>query len=260
MFSIRLITIIHNQQPVTVMLLNQIFDLKSAQSLSHTIIRLKSLNTAAFSELFKDNATKAPKLFQKALMVIDLQKTPDILSVDALGSMRAAIEATGASLLGVMHANQQQSDIARSCGVTIINDVKSTTASPKLTRPVSQKSRAVMTVARCRSGMQIYAKDKDLIVNGDVNYGSEVIADGSIYVYGRLLGKAIAGASGDASCHIIALSFYPELVAVAGTYAVLDNIPQGNLDACVRTYFEDDKIQYSVLQGLKKPHAHITQS
>jgi septum site-determining protein MinC len=44
-----------------------------------------------------------------------------------------------------------------------------------------------------RSGSRIWAQGSDLIVIGTVNPGAEVIADGNVHVYGRLLGRAIAG-------------------------------------------------------------------
>jgi septum site-determining protein MinC len=44
-----------------------------------------------------------------------------------------------------------------------------------------------------RSGQQVYARGRDLVVMAMVNAGAEVIADGSIHVYAPLRGKAIAG-------------------------------------------------------------------
>ena len=55
-----------------------------------------------------------------------------------------------------------------------------------------------------------------------VNPGAEVIADGNIHVYAPLRGKAIAGARGDASARIFALSLEAELVSIAGIYRTSD--------------------------------------
>ncbi|BBP45371.1 putative septum site-determining protein MinC [Thiosulfatimonas sediminis] len=75
-----------------------------------------------------------------------------------------------------------------------------------------------------RSGQQIFAKDRDLIVLGSVNPGSEVIADGNITVFGKLQGKAIAGASGSIEAKIFVKEMDPELVCVAGIYQLADDI------------------------------------
>ena len=69
-----------------------------------------------------------------------------------------------------------------------------------------------------RSGQQIYARGRDLVVLSMVNAGAEVIADGHIHVYAPLRGKAIAGARGNTEARILALSLEPELISIAGVY------------------------------------------
>lgn len=73
-----------------------------------------------------------------------------------------------------------------------------------------------------RSGQQVYARGRDLVVMAMVNAGAEVIADGHIHVYAPLRGKAIAGARGNADARIFALSLEPELVSIAGIYRTTD--------------------------------------
>jgi septum site-determining protein MinC len=69
-----------------------------------------------------------------------------------------------------------------------------------------------------RSGQQVYARGRDLVVLSMVNAGAEVIADGHIHVYAPLRGRAIAGARGNTEARIIALCLDPELVSIAGVY------------------------------------------
>lgn len=69
-----------------------------------------------------------------------------------------------------------------------------------------------------RSGQQVYARGRDLVVLSMVNPGAEVIADGNIHVYAPLRGKAIAGARGDVDARILTLCLEAELVSIAGTY------------------------------------------
>ena len=69
-----------------------------------------------------------------------------------------------------------------------------------------------------RSGQQVYARGRDLVVMAMVNPGAEVIADGHIHVYAPLRGKAIAGARGNGNARIFALSMAPELISIAGIY------------------------------------------
>jgi septum site-determining protein MinC len=69
-----------------------------------------------------------------------------------------------------------------------------------------------------RSGQQFYAKGCDLVVLAMVNFGAEVIADGSIHVYAPLRGKAIAGARGNTQARIFTSALEAELISIAGIY------------------------------------------
>ena len=69
-----------------------------------------------------------------------------------------------------------------------------------------------------RSGQQVYARGRDLVVLAMVNAGAEVIADGHIHVYAPLRGRAIAGARGNTEARIFALALEAELLSIAGIY------------------------------------------
>jgi septum site-determining protein MinC len=69
-----------------------------------------------------------------------------------------------------------------------------------------------------RSGQQVYARGRDLVMLAMVNAGAELIADGHIHVYAPLRGRALAGARGNADARIFALGMEPELVSIAGVY------------------------------------------
>jgi septum site-determining protein MinC len=84
----------------------------------------------------------------------------------------------------------------------------------------------LIQAAPIRSGQQVYAENRDLTVLAAVGAGAEVIADGSIHIYGALRGRALAGAQGNEKARIFCREFRAELVAVAGHYKVLDEIPK----------------------------------
>jgi septum site-determining protein MinC len=98
-----------------------------------------------------------------------------------------------------------------------------------------------------RSGQQVYAQERDLTVCATVGAGAEVIADGSIHVYGALRGRALAGAGGLASARIFCREFHAELVAVAGHYKVLEEIPKELLGKAVQIWLENDKLRIEQL-------------
>lgn len=98
-----------------------------------------------------------------------------------------------------------------------------------------------------RSGQRIVAPHGDLVVLGSVNAGSEILAEGSIHVYGALRGRALAGVRGDVEARIHCLQFAPELVAIAGEYLVNDELVRDQMGKAVTICLEDDKLRIDVL-------------
>ncbi len=68
-----------------------------------------------------------------------------------------------------------------------------------------------------RSGQRIYARG-DLVVLDIVSDGAEVIAEGNIYVYASLRGRALAGVKGNLDARIFCTCLEPQLISIAGIY------------------------------------------
>ncbi len=92
---------------------------------------------------------------------------------------------------------------------TDVNQVEPTIDSVTIDRPV-------------RSGQQIYAASADMTVLAPTSAGSELMADGSIHVYGAIRGRVLAGAKGNIAARIFCQSLDAELIAIAGRYQLLD--------------------------------------
>lgn len=107
--------------------------------------------------------------------------------------------------------------------------------------------KAQLYTGRVRSGQQIYAKENDLIINGDVNAGAEVIADGNIYIYGVLRGKAIAGAMGDQKASVYCTSLSPELVSIAGVYKLTEGLPTEFINKSCTVSLKDEQLTVTSL-------------
>lgn len=65
-----------------------------------------------------------------------------------------------------------------------------------------------------RSGQSIVHRGGDVTVMGSVSSGAEVLAGGSIHVYGALRGRAIAGAARNPRARIYCRRFEPELLGI----------------------------------------------
>lgn len=95
-----------------------------------------------------------------------------------------------------------------------------------------------------RAGQRIWAQGGDLIVTATVNAGAEVIADGNIHVYGALRGRAMAGGAQNTEARIFALNFDPELVSIAGYYAVRDGLTAVPLGRAVQVRLEGERMRF----------------
>jgi septum site-determining protein MinC len=84
--------------------------------------------------------------------------------------------------------------------------------------PLLSPASALVIDKPLRSGQQVYARGRDVVVLSMVNPGAEIIADGHIHVYAPLRGKAIAGARGNADARIFSTCLEPELLSIAGVY------------------------------------------
>lgn len=81
-----------------------------------------------------------------------------------------------------------------------------------------------------RSGQQLTAEG-DLVIFGLVSAGAEVLAGGSIHIYGPLRGRALAGIKGNTNATISCQSLEAELVAIAGEYKLFENSEQHSSQA-----------------------------
>ncbi len=75
-----------------------------------------------------------------------------------------------------------------------------------------------------RSGQSIVFEKGDVTIVGSVASGAEVIAGGSIHVYGALRGRAIAGLTGNNRARIFCRRLEAELLAIDGVYQTADDM------------------------------------
>jgi septum site-determining protein MinC len=73
-----------------------------------------------------------------------------------------------------------------------------------------------------RSGQRVSFTDGDVTVVGSVASGAEVVAGGSIHVYGTLRGRALAGATGNARACVFCSKLQAELISIDGFYLLAE--------------------------------------
>jgi septum site-determining protein MinC len=91
-----------------------------------------------------------------------------------------------------------------------------------------------------RSGQSIAFEHGDITILGSVASGAEVVAGGSIHVYGALRGRAIAGLSGNAGARIFCRKLHAELVAIDGVYQTAEDMPPERIGAPSCAWLDGD--------------------
>lgn len=92
-----------------------------------------------------------------------------------------------------------------------------------------------------RTGQCLVQNQGDIIITAGINSGSEVIASGNIHIYGSARGRVIAGAGGNSAARIFCHALEAELVSIAGTYCVADDIPAQHLKRPTHIYLNDQQ-------------------
>jgi septum site-determining protein MinC len=247
------------------------YDIKSAD-LSLLALLLKTTDISRVSSSLKQQMAESPGFFDQDPVVLDvsaLSLEPDqTLDLETLMAVlrehrlvplaiKGAQEALllKAKSLGLVDASDAR--IRRSVGVegpTAQPPAPVSSVAPPAPPQAPASFRAMVIDKPLRSGQQVYAKGRDLIVLAMVNAGAEVIADGHIHVYGALRGKAIAGARGNTQAQIFAQVMEPELISIAGVYRTSENaLPKDVLgqvaQVCLQSGPAGDKLLITVLKS-----------
>jgi septum site-determining protein MinC len=98
-----------------------------------------------------------------------------------------------------------------------------------------------------RSGQSVVFERGDITVLGSVASGAEVMAGGSVHVYGTLRGRAIAGLSGHPGARIFCSKLQAELLAIDGVYQTADDMPARVLGKPVQAWLDGEQMKISVL-------------
>ncbi|MEY4516179.1 MAG: hypothetical protein RL180_525 [Pseudomonadota bacterium] len=157
-----------------------------------------------------------------------------------LPDLIAQLKAQGLQIMGVVDG--LLGDQARTLGLAVLPadrpmqriqpsepapvSVSDTPATPAPTAPpVTAPATTLLHHEIVRTGQRLVSEHGDVILTADVNNGSEIIAMGSVHIYGTLRGRVFAGAAGETNARIFCHRLEAELVSIAGTYCVAEDIP-----------------------------------
>jgi septum site-determining protein MinC len=98
-----------------------------------------------------------------------------------------------------------------------------------------------------RSGQSVVFPEGDVTVLGSVGSGAEIVAGGSIHVYGTLRGRAIAGTTGHAGARIFCRKLEAELLAIDGLYSTADSMDPVLRGKATQAWLEGDAMRIAAL-------------
>ncbi|MGQ3214696.1 septum site-determining protein MinC [Shinella sp.] len=98
-----------------------------------------------------------------------------------------------------------------------------------------------------RSGQSIFFPEGDVTIVGSVASGAEIVAGGSIHVYGPLRGRAMAGTTGNASARIFCRKLEAELIAIDGFYKTADDLEPELRGKPVQIWLDGETIKAATL-------------
>ncbi|MEM8854595.1 MAG: septum site-determining protein MinC [Pseudomonadota bacterium] len=113
----------------------------------------------------------------------------------------------------------------------------------------SPASQALLIDQPVRSGQSIVHLTGDVTVIGSVASGSEIVASGSIHVYGALRGRAIAGSNGNRSARIFCSALHAELVAIDGLYKTAEDLDRKCIGKAVQAWLDGDALKMAAFNG-----------
>ncbi|MGH8171594.1 MAG: septum site-determining protein MinC [Rhodanobacteraceae bacterium] len=232
-------------------------------------LRLKRLDPEELQRELAAKVQHAPNLFAHAPVVVDLSHLPELPDLEAIRDLFARIREAGMLPVGLSYGTSENELLARTLDVPLFakfraayersgkaaepeppsTRVETPTPPPASATPVANGESVIGLIhdKPVRSGQQVYARGRDLILTKLVANGAEVIADGSIHVYGALRGRALAGAQGDASARIYCQEFHAELVSIAGQYRVFEDMPQELRGKPVQAWLDGDRLMLARL-------------
>ena len=168
---------------------------------------------------------RSPGFFAGRPVVIDLSSVD--LSQAGIGHLLTSLQDRNIRVLGLEGVDESRLTPlmppllsgGRSC-------VIEPTAPKKPEAKVEPKQTSLLLEAPVRSGQTVIFPEGDVTILGSVGSGAEVVAGGSIHIYGALRGRAMAGVNGHTSARIYCQKIEAELLAIDGFYQTADDIDE----------------------------------
>lgn len=227
-------------------------------------LRIRTLDVDQLIREMRERVERAPKLFGRAAVIVDFGGLTRLPDADTARALIDGLRGAGVIPVALAYGTRETETLAEQLGLPLLakfraqyEPVAQAAPAPARAAPEPAPAKAAPAPAAkaadakpglvqktpVRSGQQLYAENRDLTVLSTVGAGAEVISDGSIHIYGALRGRALAGARGNADARIFCREFHAELVAIAGHYKVMEEVPEELRGKAVQIWLDQDQLK-----------------
>lgn len=189
---------------------------------------------------------RSPGYFVGKPIVLDLASVD--LSTSAIAHLLGSLDDRNIRVLGIEGVEESRLSATmpplltggRACVITRSEPVQ------KAEEP-KPKPTSLLLDQPVRSGQSIVFTEGDVTVLGSVGSGAEIVAGGSIHIYGTLRGRAMAGVNGNSSARIYCQKIEAELLAIDGYYQTAEEIDASLRNRPAQAWLQGDTMKITPL-------------
>jgi septum site-determining protein MinC len=189
---------------------------------------------------------RSPAFFAGKPIVADLSALAAV--PQTVAGLMEALGARGIRLAGIegLEPNAVGVDLPPliAGGRTVLEGIAADAAMPEAppAPPPEPEPGSLLIGEPVRSGQSVVFPRGDVTIIGSVASGAEVVAGGSVHVYGALRGRAVAGVAGHGLARIFCRRLEAELLAIDGLYRTADDIEPGLRGKAAQAWLEGDSM------------------
>jgi septum site-determining protein MinC len=186
---------------------------------------------------------QSPGFFVGRPVVLDLSAVE--LSPSAVTHLISSLETRNIRVLGIEGVDEQQLPPGLP---PLLTGGRQCVLEPHAPKPEAKPQPTSLLIGQpVRSGQSIVFAEGDVTVLGSVGSGAEIVAGGSIHVYGTLRGRAMAGVNGNSAARIFCQKIEAELLAIDGYYQTVEDINEALRNRPAQAWLDGDIMRITPL-------------
>ena len=202
---------------------------------------------------------RSPGFFTGRPIVLDLSAVD--LSSHGIAHLVSSLEERKIRVLGIEGVDESRLDArmpplltgGRHCVIDHSEPKPAETKQPEIKQLEAKEPEAkssttsLLLDSPVRSGQCVVFTEGDVTVLGSVGSGAEIVAGGSIHVYGALRGRAMAGINGNSAARIYCQKIEAELLAIDGYYQTAEDISEALRGRPAQAWLDRDTMRITPL-------------